>query len=95
LNLKPQGFAAATHTPFRADGEQRLGVVERQAKHLPRDGVYAAFIGGTTGERHSLTVSFAGDNPRFRGDRVTVGQAAFEASVSSDENRGRASTLGH
>jgi N-acetylneuraminate lyase len=56
LNPKFQGLIAAAHTPFRADGELNLGVVERQAEHLLRDGVRAAFIAGTTGECHSLTV---------------------------------------
>jgi N-acetylneuraminate lyase len=56
LNPKYQGLIAAAHTPLRTDGELNLGVVERQAEHLLRDGVLAAFIGGTTGECHSLTV---------------------------------------
>src|SRR5262249_35591896 len=46
---------AATHTPFHADGQLNLSVVEKQAEHLLRQGVRAAFIGGTTGECHSLT----------------------------------------
>jgi N-acetylneuraminate lyase len=56
VNLKLPGLVAATHTPFHADGELNLAAVERQAEHLLRDGVRAAFIGGTTGECHSLTV---------------------------------------
>jgi N-acetylneuraminate lyase len=56
LNLKLQGLVAATHTPFYADGGLHLAVVERQAEHLLRDGVRVAFVGGTTGECHSLTV---------------------------------------
>jgi N-acetylneuraminate lyase len=56
LNLKLQGLVAATHTPFRTDGELNLAIVERQAEHLLRNGVRAAFIGGSTGECHSLTV---------------------------------------
>jgi N-acetylneuraminate lyase len=47
---------AATHTPFDADGALALGVVERQAAHLLANGVTTAFIGGTTGEAHSMTV---------------------------------------
>jgi len=50
------GLVAATHTPFTPDGALNLPVVERQAEHLLRTGVSAAFIGGTTGESHSLTV---------------------------------------
>jgi N-acetylneuraminate lyase len=50
------GLVAATHTPFAASGVLNLDVVEAQADHLLRTGVSAAFIGGTTGESHSLTV---------------------------------------
>lgn len=52
------GLTAAVHTPFRRDGASGLdlSVVERQAEHLVRSGVKAAFVGGTTGESHSLTI---------------------------------------
>jgi N-acetylneuraminate lyase len=50
------GIIAATHTPFDADGNLRLAAVEKQAEHLSRAGVKTVFIGGTTGESHSLTV---------------------------------------
>lgn len=50
------GLTAAVHTPFGRDGSLDLAVVERQAEHLVRSGVQAAFVGGTTGESHSLTV---------------------------------------
>ena len=50
------GLVAATHTPFHPDGALNLAVVETQAEHLIRTGVRAAFVGGTTGESHSLTV---------------------------------------
>jgi N-acetylneuraminate lyase len=50
------GLVAATHTPFHADGALNLAVVERQAHHLLGDGVTTVFVGGTTGESHSLTV---------------------------------------
>jgi len=53
---KLQGLVAATHTPFHADGSLDLSGVERQAAHLTRAGVKAAFIAGTTGESHSLTL---------------------------------------
>ncbi|MDX2039209.1 MAG: dihydrodipicolinate synthase family protein [Isosphaeraceae bacterium] len=49
------GLTAAAHTPFAADGSLDLAVVERQAEHLARSGVAAVFVGGTTGESHSLT----------------------------------------
>ena len=50
------GLVAATHTPFRLDGSLNLTIVEKQAAHLLANKVAAAFIGGTTGESHSLSV---------------------------------------
>ena len=50
------GLVAATHTPFHADGSLNLAIVEKQAAHLLSNGVKFAFIGGTTGESHSLTL---------------------------------------
>ena len=47
---------AATHTPFHADGSLNVGAVEKQAAHLLGDGVSTVFIGGTTGESHSLSL---------------------------------------
>ena len=49
------GLVAATHTPFNPDGSLNLAVVEPQAAHLLKNGVTLAFIGGSTGECHSLT----------------------------------------
>jgi N-acetylneuraminate lyase len=56
--VKPRwhGLIAATHTPFQEDGSLNLKMVEAQAAHLLRNEVAAAFIGGTTGECHSLTL---------------------------------------
>ncbi|SKA89853.1 N-acetylneuraminate lyase [Prosthecobacter debontii] len=51
------GLVAATHTPFHTDGSLNLAVVEQQAAHLQRTGISAAFIGGTTGESHSLSLA--------------------------------------
>jgi N-acetylneuraminate lyase len=51
------GLVAATHTPFHADGNLNLAVVEKQAAHLLANGVKRAFIGGTTGESHSLSLA--------------------------------------
>lgn len=51
------GLVAATHTPFHADGSLNLAVVEKQAAHLLANGVKRAFIGGTTGESHSLSLA--------------------------------------
>lgn len=50
------GLIAATHTPFHADGALNLAVVERQAEHLLANQVRTVFIGGSTGESHSLTL---------------------------------------
>jgi N-acetylneuraminate lyase len=50
------GLVAATHTPFNSSGEMNLAVVEKQAEHLIRNGVNTAFIAGSTGESHSLTL---------------------------------------
>lgn len=46
----------ATHTPFRKDGSLNLDAVEKQAAHLLANKIQRAFIGGTTGESHSLTL---------------------------------------
>ncbi len=51
------GLVAATHTPFHADGALNLAIIEKQAAHLLKDGVNTVFIGGTTGESSSLTLS--------------------------------------
>src|SRR3954469_11999835 len=56
MKSKIQGLVAAAHTPFRPDGQLALAAVEKQAEHLHASGVGAAFICGSTGESHSLTV---------------------------------------
>ena len=56
MNMKLNGLIAATHTPFHSDGQLNLTVVEKQAEHLLHNGVDTVFIGGTTGESHSLRV---------------------------------------
>jgi len=50
------GLVAATHTPFDDAGSLNLAAVAPQAAHLLRNGVTAAFIAGTTGECHSLSL---------------------------------------
>ncbi|HEY0867684.1 MAG TPA: dihydrodipicolinate synthase family protein [Fimbriimonas sp.] len=55
-DLRLHGLVAATHTPFHTDGELNLAVVEAQALHLARNGVNLVFIGGSTGESHSLSL---------------------------------------
>jgi N-acetylneuraminate lyase len=54
--VKLHGLVAATHTPFDADGRLNLTAVEKQAEYLLGTGVNAVFVGGSTGESHSLTV---------------------------------------
>ncbi len=56
LKTKLKGLVAATHTPFSADGQLNLGGIEKQAEHLLRNGVATVFVGGSTGESHSLTI---------------------------------------
>jgi len=50
------GLVAAVHTPMGTDGSLRLEIIEKQAEHMLRNGVSAVFVGGSTGESHSLTV---------------------------------------
>ena len=50
------GLVAAAHTPFTPDGALRLAVVEKQAAHFLKNKVTTAFIGGSTGESHSLSI---------------------------------------
>lgn len=53
---KLTGLVAATHTPFHADGSLNLDVVEAQARHLLQNRITTVFIGGSTGESHSLSL---------------------------------------
>lgn len=58
--INPQllhGLAAATHTPFHPDGTLHPAVIDRQAEHLWQAGIRTVFIGGSTGECHSLTLT--------------------------------------
>lgn len=48
------GLIAATHTPFAADDTLNLSAIEAQATHLLHNGIETVFIGGSTGESHSL-----------------------------------------
>jgi N-acetylneuraminate lyase len=50
------GLVAATHTPFTPSGALHLAIVEPLAAFLFDHGVKTVFIGGSTGESHSLTV---------------------------------------
>lgn len=50
------GLVAATHTPFAADGSLNLSIVESQARYMIAKKVPTVFVGGSTGESHSLTL---------------------------------------
>ena len=56
-SFKFTGLCTATHTPVHADGALNLDAVALQAKFLRSHGITSVFIGGTTGESSSLTVS--------------------------------------
>lgn len=51
------GLVAAPHTPMQPDGALHLEAVVAQAEGLIVNGVTGAFICGSTGESHSLTVA--------------------------------------
>ncbi|SIO62564.1 N-acetylneuraminate lyase [Singulisphaera sp. GP187] len=74
MSIKLSGLIAATHTPFQADGQLNLAVVARQAEHLLGTGVKTVFIGGTTGESHSLAVE----------ERLTLAQRWSEVAQGSE-----------
>ncbi len=57
MTFNLHGLIAAAHTPFDAHAQLNLAAVERQAAHFLRDEVAAVFIGGSTGESHSLTLA--------------------------------------
>lgn len=56
MTFKLRGLVAATHTPFASDGHLNLSAVAQQAEHLHRVGVGTVFVGGSTGESHSLAL---------------------------------------
>jgi N-acetylneuraminate lyase len=56
IPIRLAGLVAATHTPFHKDGTLDLAKVEKQAEHLLKNAVTTAFIAGTTGESHSLSL---------------------------------------
>ncbi len=53
---KLTGLVAAAHTPFNKDASLNLAGVEKQAAHFLKNKINVAFIGGSTGESHSLTM---------------------------------------
>jgi len=72
-STKIQTLVAATHTPFHADASLNLSAVEQQATHLEASGVSTVFIGGTTGESHSLSL----------GERLALTERWMEISAAS------------
>ena len=57
MHLRLSGLISAVHTPLLENGNVNLLVVERQMRHLLDGGISGVFVGGTTGECHSLTVA--------------------------------------
>jgi len=61
MNIQHQpllrGLIAATHTPLHPNGALNPGAVEKQAEHLLKHNLTTAFIGGSTGESHSLSLA--------------------------------------
>lgn len=55
-STKLTGLIAAPHTPMTELGGLNLEMIEKQAALLLSEGVSGVFIGGTTGECHSLSV---------------------------------------
>jgi N-acetylneuraminate lyase len=55
-NSRLTGLIAAPHTPMTNSGDVHLAMIEKQAELLLSEGVSGVFIGGTTGECHSLSV---------------------------------------
>jgi N-acetylneuraminate lyase len=54
--MKLTGLIAATHTPFDASGELNLDAIPFQAAWLLEKKIHFAFICGSTGESHSLSL---------------------------------------
>ncbi len=50
------GLVAAAHTPLKADGSLNLDAVEKQCAHLLENKVTRVFVGGSTGESHSVSL---------------------------------------
>jgi N-acetylneuraminate lyase len=54
--MKLTGLIAATHTPFDSNGELNLSAIPTQAEWLLKNQIHFAFICGSTGESHSLSL---------------------------------------
>ncbi|MEM7260386.1 MAG: dihydrodipicolinate synthase family protein [Planctomycetota bacterium] len=68
------GLVAAPHSPFDEHGVLAVDRVEAQAAHLEKNGVCGAFVAGTTGESHSLTIE----------EREALAQAWVDATKERD-----------
>lgn len=55
-SFKLNGLVVAAHTPFAPDGALNLAAIEKMAAHYLRHKINVVFIGGSTGESHSLTL---------------------------------------
>lgn len=57
IDFQPlRGLVAAVHTPLNSQGELALDAVEKQAAWMLNQSVHTVFIGGSTGESHSLSL---------------------------------------
>lgn len=50
------GLVAAVHSPMHSDGSLNLDAIENQAAYMLSQGIQWVFVGGSTGESHSLTL---------------------------------------
>lgn len=55
--MKLTGLIAATHTPYDSAGDVNLAAIPAQAEWLLKNGIRCAFICGSTGESHSLSLN--------------------------------------
>lgn len=57
IDFQPlHGLVAAVHTPLNSQGELALDAVEKQAAWMLNQSVNTVFVGGSTGESHSLSL---------------------------------------
>jgi len=67
---KITGLIAAPFTPFTADGEVNLSLIEAYADMLFRNGVSGAFVCGSSGEGQSMSIA----------ERIAVAEAWLKAA---------------
>lgn len=51
------GLVAAVHTPMHPDGSLNLDAVEKQSEFMQEQQIRWVFVGGSTGESHSLSLN--------------------------------------